>query len=173
MTADRTNGGTQTEVGAEGGDLRYWLAEEGLRQGGARLAGQAANLQAMEARATSPLTWSVTVGIALVAAFVDARFRWPAFGALVLALAAAVSCVVALWPRAWHSGGRRPSELDRLGFSTELEFVEAMALGNEKAAERNETRLRSFALSLRVAWISLASAPAAAGLLAAASSVRL
>jgi len=163
MQGTEPQDGTETEVGAAGGDLRYWLAKESLRQSEARLAGQATSIQAMETRATSLLTWSVTIGIALVAAMVDPHYRWPALGALGCALAAAASCVIALWPRPWFSGGHRPSELERLGHATELAFLEQMAMGNEAAAERNEARLRLFARLLRFCWIGLAAAPAVAG----------
>lgn len=145
------------------GDLRYWLAKEALRQSEVRLAGQATSLQAMETRATSLLTWSVTIGIALVAAMVEPHYRWPALGALVCTVIVAGSCVTALWPRGWFSGGHRPSDLERLGHATELAFLEQMAMGNEAAADRNEVRLRLFAHLLRLCWVSLALAPVAAG----------
>lgn len=172
MTADSSSEAIQTEVGADGGDLRYWLAKEALRQSEARLAGQSATIQAMETRATALLTWSVTLGVALVAAAVDPRFRWPAFGALLFALVTAVTSVMALWPRGWFSGGHRPSELDRLNLTTELEFLEHMAVGNEEAAERNESRLRTFARHIRLCWLSLAAAPMAAAILVAVALAR-
>lgn len=172
MTGEPSCDAVQTEVGADGGDLRYWLAKEAPRQSEARLAGQSATLQAMETRATALLTWSVTLGVALVAAAVNPRFRWPASGALLFALVTAVTSVMALWPRGWLSGGHRPSELERLNLGTELEFLEHMAAGNEKAAERNEARLQAFARHIRLCWLSLAAAPMAAAILAAVALAR-
>ncbi len=164
---------SETEVGAAGGDLRYWLAKEAMRQSEARVTGQATSLQAMETRATSLLTWSVTLCMALVAAAVDERFRWPAMAGAALAMATAAMAIAALWPRAWFSGGHRPSSLDKLGHDTELGYLEQMALGNEAAADRNERRLLGFARLLRLAWISFALVPAlAAAILAWASWAR-
>jgi hypothetical protein len=164
----------ETEVGATGGDLRYWLAKEALRQSETRIAGQATSLQAMETRATSLLTWSVTLCMALVAAAVDERFRWAAVAGAAFAMATAAIAIAALWPRVWFAGGHRPSSLDKLGHDTELGYLEQMALGNETAGDRNEGRLRGFARLLRLAWISFAFAPAsAAALLAWASWARL
>lgn len=165
--------GIETEVGAAGGDLRYWLAREALRQSESRLAGQAASLQAMETRATSLLTWSVTLGMALVAAMTDERFLWPAVGGAAVAFLTAATVIVALWPRAWFAGGHRPTALDKLGHTTELAYLEQMALGNEVAGDTNEKRLRRFAHTLRLAWISFALAPVvAAAILAWASWAR-
>jgi hypothetical protein len=165
--------GSETEVGAAGGDLRYWLAKEALRQSEARLAGQATSLQAMETRATSLLTWSVTLSMALTAAATDDRFRWPAITGAAFALATAATALAALWPRPWFAGGHRPTSLEKLGHDTELGYLEQMALGNEVAADRNEQRLRAFARLLRLCWISFAIAPVAAALtLALASLVR-
>jgi hypothetical protein len=159
----------ETEVGATEGDLRYWLAKEAMRQSEARLVGQAASLQAMETRATSLLTWSVTVSMALVAAATTERFFWPAIGAAAFALCTAALAILALWPRRWFTGGHRPSALDKLGHTTELGFLEQMAMGNEAAADLNEERLRRFAGLIRLCWISLALAPVvAAAILAAA-----
>ena len=91
------------EVGAIGGSLRYWLAREGIRQGELRLAAQVASIQAMEARASSLLTWAVTIATALGAAVADSRYQAPAVCALVPAAAAAFECAIAMWPRAWDS----------------------------------------------------------------------
>jgi hypothetical protein len=155
-----------TEIGAAGGDLRYWLAKEALRQGELRLAGQAATLQAMETRATSLLTWSVTLGIALVAAATDQRFRFAAAAALAVAMCAAIASVWAMWPRRWLIAGQRYSDMEHRNLTSELEHLEAMAQGAEAAAEDNERRIRRFATALRCAWVSLVAAPAAAALAA-------
>lgn len=168
MTESDQNG--ETEVGATGGELRYWLAKEAMRQSEVRLAGQAASLQAMETRATSLLTWSVTLSVALVAAASTERFFWPATAGAVFALCTAAMAILALWPRSWFSGGHRPSVLEKLGHDTELGFLEQMAMGNEAAADSNEERLRYFARLIRLCWISLALAPVAA---AAAMAARL
>lgn len=157
-----SNESSWTEVGANSGDLRYWLAKEGVRQGELRLAGQTASITAMEARASSILAWAVTIGIALAAATLDPRYRAAAGASLVPALAAAVCCVWALWPRRWDAAGYRHSELERFGYGTELEYLEAIAQGIEQSAERNSKRLRRFALALRAAWICLALTPAVA-----------
>ena len=151
-----------TEVGAAGSDVRYWLAKEAMRQSEARLASQAVSLQAMETRATSLLTWSVTLALALIAAIADGRFRWPATGGAAFAVVTAALAVAALWPRRWFSGAHLPSALEKLGHDTELAHLEQMAIGNERAGDANEQRLRGFAQLLRLAWVSFALVPASA-----------
>lgn len=153
----------ETEVGAIGGDLRYWIAKEAMRQSEMRLAGQATSLQAMETRATSLSTWSVTLSMAMVAAVAAERFFWPAVGAAAFALSTAGLAIFALWPRRWFAGGHRPSALDKLGHTTELGYLEQLAMGNEVAADRNEERLRDFARIIRLCWMCFALAPVAAG----------
>lgn len=157
---------SETEVGASGPAVRYWLAKEGVRQGELRLAGQTASITAMETRASSILAWSVTIGIALAAATLDPRYRVSAGSAVVPAIAAAICCVWALWPRRWDAPGHRYSELERFDYGTELEYLEAIAQGAEQAAEGNDRRLRSFSLALRAAWVFLSLTPVVAAVAA-------
>jgi len=163
---DADNESNETEVGAADGTLRLWLAKEALRQGELRLAGQALTLQAMETRATSLLTWSVTVGVALVAASIDSRFRDAAVSAFTCSTIAASACVWGMWPRSWRIAGQRFSDMERRALSTELEHLASMAQGVENAAEANEARVKRFASALRVAWVSVVAAPVVAAVVA-------
>ena len=151
------------EVGADGTSLRYWLAVEGMRQAELRLAAQTASIEAMESRATSILTWSVTIALALAAAILDPRYRIPATAALVPALLAAGCCTMALWPRAWDAAGHRLSDMTRRDYGTELEHREAIGSGLDAAAEENHRRLMRFARRLKGAWCMLILTPLAAG----------
>jgi hypothetical protein len=151
-----------TEIGATGGDLRYWMAKEALRQSELRLAAQPNSLQAMETRATSILTWSVSVGLALVALWSTGRAEAPAIAAFACTFAASAAAVWALWPRTWTVAGHQLSEMQSWTYATELEHLEAMATGNAEAAAANDRRMRAFGQALKVAWVLLAMAPAAA-----------
>lgn len=151
--------GAEIEVGADGVGIRFWRAKEGCRHGEARLAAQAASLTAMETRATAILGWSMTLATALVALAVGEHYRLPALAALVPAALAMACCVAALWPRRWTEPGVAYAEIERLGYGTELEYLEAFAQGLDEATLLNRQRLVRFAWWLRGAWGGCVSAP--------------
>ncbi len=169
MTEETVGCPEETEVGAIGGDLRYWLAKEGLRQTELRLSAQPNSLQAMETRATSILTWSVSIGLALVAAWVSGTMKAPAVVALLFAVVASVAAAWGLWPRPWTVPGQDLRKMRAKKFGSELEHLESMALGNADAADDNEKRMQCFAVALKLAWVCLIFAPIAALVVAAAA----
>jgi hypothetical protein len=150
------------EVGASGGDLRYWRAKEAVRQGEARLAAQSAIRTALEARATALTGWAAASLLAAAAAGFGTR-TWPeraAITAIAMSLfGAAVTCIHASRPRDWAMQGYDPTVIldDTLG--TELETLESIAEGLSPGIQDNNRRLNHMGRSLRVAGWLLITAP--------------
>lgn len=148
-------------VGLADADLRLCLAVEAARQGELRLAGQQANLQAGEARATSVLGWSATGLSAMAVLALDQQRRMLVVPSAILLALCVVMCVRALWPKMWHTAGYTGEDLAGWQVGSELELREALASGYESAASDNKARMDHFARCMVVAWVSLALAPLA------------
>ncbi len=87
------------EVGDADDNLPLWLRREAVRHGKVLLGAQHNNLVAMEARASSILSWNVPTIIALGAVALHGPLAIAAVVAAVFLFVAAIACVVALWPR--------------------------------------------------------------------------
>lgn len=149
------------ETGATGVDFRLWLATESRRQAELRLASQAATLSAVEARATSLLSWSSGAALAMVAVISQGRLVAPALMVAAAMLSAAICCIVALWPRPWCAPGYDFDQLQAPNFSSELEIAEWTAAGYATGIQANLARLLEFNRIMRTAWQFFALAPAA------------
>ncbi len=90
----------EINVGQADGDLRLCLAVEAVRQGELRLAGQQANIQAGEVRATSVLGWSATGLSAMAVLALDQQRRILVMPSAVLLALCIIMCIAALWPKA-------------------------------------------------------------------------
>ena len=156
----------EIEVGADGGDLRYWRAKEALRQGEIRLGAQVTVRAALEARATALTGWASAAFLAVVgAAFAtqDLADRLGAIAAGILLMAAALLGVHAARPRDWSMVGYDPVTLRDSTLETELEELEAMALGISPGIDINNRRINATGRMLRWAGWCLLAAPAAGG----------
>jgi hypothetical protein len=148
------------EVGASGGDLRYWQAKEAVRQGEARLAAQSTIRTAMEARATAITGWAAASFLA-VAAVAFSSQGWPVrAGAAALAIplfCAAVACIHTARPRDWAMVGYDPPVILEDTLATELEILESIAQGLSPGIQDNNRRLNEMGTRLRVAgWLLIA-----------------
>lgn len=146
-------------VAAESGKLRLWVAREAVRHGELRLAGQASNIQAMEAGATAVLQWSVGAMIGLLGfgAKGDLPMLPMAVAGCCLAAAMLIS-IRALWPKIWHHAGYSPQDLDDFG-RNELWTLESIALGYDKSVLGNHATISAFGQRMRWAWCAFAAAP--------------
>lgn len=159
MSDKITNPQPDGEVGASTGEgtLRYWRAREAVRQGELALAAQDRSFAGMQARASAILGWSAAGMVALGAWSTQGHndaWLFPAAAALFLS---ASCCVAGLWPRNWYSAGYTFSQLAE-GHDTELQSLEAIAMGYETDCTLNRRALRQFARYLRAAWLILLAA---------------
>jgi hypothetical protein len=151
------------EVGAiDDAGLRYWKAVEAMRQGEMALTAQAASLTAMETRAVSIMTWSLTTATAIGLAVVTQKAPVASLVPCAAALGASLCCMAALWPRRWQSLGYSFAAMQAMDYRSELEVRESINLAYDVARADNNGRLRSFARYLRAAWVLFALAPASA-----------
>jgi hypothetical protein len=150
------------DVGQAGPEFRNWLAAEARRQGELHLTAQAANISAMETRATAILAWSVAVLIALATLASQHRAVPAAALAGICLFMAAASCVLALQPGDWHTPGYMFASLQQMGHQTEMQMNEAVASGYETGIQINDGRLSRFAGLLRSAWTWFSLSPVAA-----------
>lgn len=147
------------EVGAADGDLRLWLSTELMRQGEMRLVGQMGNLQAAEARATSLLGWSIA-GLSALAVLAADKLHWAiAILPAVLLFGCAIACLMALWPKKWHTAGYTADDIAAWKLDSELAIRESIASGYLTSAEENHHKMKRFSVSIRFAWICLALTP--------------
>jgi hypothetical protein len=91
-----TSGEPLAEVGAIGADLRYWRAKEAMRHTEVRMGVQAQATQALEARATAILGWSVAGVLALGAAVVNESHPIAARLVALDLFVAAMLCIIAI-----------------------------------------------------------------------------
>jgi hypothetical protein len=158
------------------GNYGYWLAKETVRHGELRLGTQISSMNGMMSRATSILGWGVTISLALGgwlgANSVAAASGKPSdpvnfqvlIGALAVALStffSAVCCIPVLWPGRWYGPGHEPKLLLDAPCESELEMLQAMALGYRNASARNVVALGRLILWLRAAWLFFVASPAA------------
>jgi hypothetical protein len=154
----------EIELGAIGGDLRYWRAKEGLRQGEARLEAQSAVRTALEARATALTGWAAVALLAAASVAFSgtdiARQSGAAVAGLVL-LWAAIEGIHAVRPRDWAMLGYDPSVVISDHLNSELEALESLAGGITAGIQANHRRLNAMGRSLRRTGKLLISAPLA------------
>ena len=167
-----------TEVGAAGGDLRYWRTREALRHAELRLGVQAQATQALESRATSMIGWNVTLGLALVAAVFNGTHARAAGAAAFCLLMAALLCIVAIATRKWIGPGYQPNDVLNNQSLNELLFIEAMVDRYQAAVNENSTSFNRFQAMLNGALIFMIAAPTSGAVMfaleaAARTSVRL
>lgn len=148
-------------VGQADADLRLCLAVEAVRQGELRLAGQQANIQAGEARATSVLGWSAAGLSAMAVLALDQERRILVAPSAVLLALCVIMCIAALWPKDWNTPGYTRADLEAWQVGSELELRESLASGYERCAAENKEQMDHFARCMKVAWVSLALAPVA------------
>lgn len=149
------------EVGAarSNGTIRYWWAREAVRQGEARMAAQAAGMDALMGRAGSLVGWCVVAAIGLLTISARGAPSAAAVSSAVLALAAAGCCVAALWPRAWNAPGGSVAWALSEPLDTELEALESLAAGYEKELAENNHAMRRAGILLRAAMMLFVTAP--------------
>jgi len=150
------------EVGVWGGDLRYWQAKEGVRQGEARLAAQANVRSAMEGRATALTGWAAGSLLAAAAAGFGSPGLPARAGAAALAIplfCAAVSCIHTARPRDWAMVGYDPTIIAGDTLDMELEILESIAVGLSKGIQDNNALLNEMGSRLRLAGWLLIAAP--------------
>ena len=162
ITSSEASQVQEVNVGQADADLRLCLAVEAARQGELRLAGQQANLQAAEARATSVLGWSATGLSAMAVLALDQQRRVLVIPSAVLLALCVIMCIAALWPKEWHAAGYTTDDLGAWRIGSELELRESLASGYKAAAEGNKQQMDHLARCMKVAWVSLALAPIAA-----------
>lgn len=142
------------DVGAADGDLRYWLAKEGLRQGEVRIGAQNGVRTALEARATAITGWAAVGFLAISGASFTAKEPPAVWGATVAAamlFAAGVVCILAARPRNWSMLGYSPDVIMEMQarFATELEALESMCGGLADGMKVNNRRLDRMGSALR------------------------
>jgi hypothetical protein len=147
------------EVGAVGSDLRYWRAKEALRHGEVRLGVQAQASQALEARATAMLGWSVAGVLALGAAIVQGTHAVAAGVAALSLIITAVICISAIATRAWIGPGYRPEVVFNDRSKSELEAIESLVAGYQEAVQANHEAFIYFKNLLNIALGFLLAAP--------------
>ncbi len=159
LLTSSASGAGLVEVGAVGADLRYWRAKEALRHGELRLGVQAQATQALEARATAIVGWSVVGVLALGAAVVNGAHPIAAGVAALCLIGAAVLCITALLTRDWAGPGYRPEIVFEDRSATELEAIESMVIGYQQAVQSNHDGFSRFQRSLKWALVGLIAAP--------------
>ena len=147
------------EVGAIGADLRYWRAKEALRHGELRLGVQAQATQALEARATAILGWSVVGAPALGAAAVNGAHPIAAVTMALCSIGAAGLCIIAVVTRDWAGPGYRPAIVFEDRSRTELEAIELMVIGYQQAVQTNHDGFQHFQILLKWALGCIVAAP--------------
>jgi hypothetical protein len=170
------------DVGAANSDgtLRHWLAQQAVAKGEAILEAQIASVGRLSTGATSILGWSVTISLALIAgissslsvaaagptsasassgAIFLSHLLWPAVLALASTLMAAVCCVIVLWPGYWQPPGHAPDLVLNAPYDTELEVLEALAIGYAEAMHANARKLTGLEKWLRAAWVLFIGGP--------------
>ena len=153
------------EVGAAGGDFRYWRAREALRHAELRLSVQSQATQALESRATSMIGWNVTLGLALVAAVFNGTHALAAAIAALCLLAAALLCIIAIARRTWIGPGYQPKDVMGNRSTTELEAIEAMLERYQQAVNENSLSFNRFQAMLNIALFFMIAAPVAGTLI--------
>lgn len=168
------------DVGAANSDgtLRRWLAQQAVAKGEAILGAQLASVTRLSTSATSILGWGVTISLAMIAgissvltpsaasaiatldmAALFGHLLLPAILALGSTLIAAICCVIVLWPGYWHPPGHAPDLVLDAPYGTELEVLEALAIGYADAMRANTRRLSRLERWLRAAWLFFVGAP--------------
>ncbi|MGH7212604.1 MAG: hypothetical protein ACREF1_14220 [Acetobacteraceae bacterium] len=147
------------EVGAIGADLRYWRAKEALRHGELRLGVQAQATQALEARATAILGWSVVGVLALGAAAVNGAHPIAAGTTALCLIGAAALCIIAVVTRDWAGPGYRPEIVLEDRSRSELEAIESMVIGYQQAVQTNHDGFQHFQILLKWALGCVVAAP--------------
>ena len=142
-----------------------WLGKEMLRQVELRLANQAANLAAMEARAVGLVNVCVAGTLALGAVvFAPQASPDMAAGAAVAAVSLMIAggvLLVALWPRRWGVSGIRAHEVADWHSRPQDHALRAFAVARDGTIERNKVRLDAMGTALRVASAMVWMAPIA------------
>jgi hypothetical protein len=162
----------EIELGAVGGELRYWRANEAIRQGEARLEAQSAVRTALEARATALTGWAAVALLAATSVVFSSTTFAPQAGAFVAGLVllwAAVEGIHAVRPRDWAMRGYDPSVIISDTLGTELEALESLAGGITDGIQANNRRLDGMGRSLRRTGKLLIAAPLAGGVAYAAA----
>ena len=158
----------EIEVGASDGELRLWLAKESVRLGELRLAGILNNHQSVMNRLASILTWSTTTAIAAAAWMWQHMSAGPAIAGAFLVFAAG-SAIAGLWPATWHHAGFSRSNLSSWQNTSELAYLENLAVSYEESAADNLRTAASSTQWLQRAWVCFGAAGAMAVLTAAFS----
>jgi hypothetical protein len=147
------------ELGQTGGDLRYWLTKEAVRQAELRLKAQSDALAGIMGRATTLLGWIVTGILALSAALLANRAVAAATVCGACLLIAAGCCLATVWPRKWANAAWDIPWLLNRPLDTELEVLEAMAKGAQERILIDEKGIAFRANLLQGAYLSLVLAP--------------
>jgi hypothetical protein len=154
----------EIELGAVRGELRYWRAKEGIRQGEARLEAQSAVRTALEARATALTGWAAVALLASFSVAFSSTMFAPQAGAFVAGLVllwAAFEGIHAVRPRDWAMRGYDPSVVISDTLGSELESLESLAGGITEGIQANNRKLDAMGRSLRRTGKLLIAAPLA------------
>lgn len=166
---------TTIDVGQTDDALRLWRATQAVRHGELRLTSQAINRNGLETRATSIIGWAVPTSLAAITAILNPSTAWitqPALAALTCFAVSAILACVALWPRVWSVVGYPPTDIMNGTEGSELEHQEQIAATYAVGIEENRRQLKLLSRLIRLAWLSLAVAPIAAGIVGAWTYVR-
>jgi hypothetical protein len=165
------------DVGAANSDgsLRLWKARTAVAQGELLLGAHQNSIGRVTTSASSLLGWSVTIALALGAAIPTlipgtgtqtanqqflSKLLWPAVASFGCILIAAIFCVSVLWPSYWRAAAVGSEAIRKDTSDTELQVLEAVALGYELGIAENDAKLRSLQTRLRAAWLLFPAAPA-------------
>jgi hypothetical protein len=156
----------EEEVGAVGAELRYWRANEAVRQGEMLLRLQATTRSSIISQATTMLGWVVTAATASVGiAIGSTREEWrDASIAIAIGLGiTAFICVYIVFPRNMSNETFEPYQILDSKLPSELEILESMAEGHSQGIDNNKKRLISLRFALILAWLLFALSPVAGG----------
>jgi hypothetical protein len=146
--------------GAHGPTLRIWKAREAFRQGELKLTQHGLSLDGIRAQATSLLGWSVSIGTALAAVALTGKVPGAATVIVVSTTMTAVLSIGALWITSnWRFPSFNPMTILDHELESELEVLEALAIGSQASVEKNRATLTSRSSMLRAAWFNFALMP--------------
>jgi hypothetical protein len=153
---------SQIEVGAQGVDLRYWLAKEALRQSEITSGFESSALTATIGLATTILGWLVPAATAAGIAAITARKPEWRFAADVVLVGFGLTvsiCIFVILPIHVKSAAFDAPQLLNSGLTTELEHLESMALGQFEASQKRRTKLVLLRRAVALAWFLFFATP--------------
>lgn len=153
------NKGKLIEVGGvpEGG-LRLWCARTALDNAEKALNWQTTTLNIFIGRATALIGWNVTLSMAMLTIYAAYHFMaslW-AFPCFILS---AICCGYIIMPKSWSPPYNDVQYILNPIYETELEMIEAMALGMDISIKQNYCLLKRHKIIMRLALLFMFLAP--------------